>query len=139
MWLRDLIVRDFWLKLFSLAVAVLIRITVSIAIQNEIAMTTNTAAAVSSRTFTNLSVAVVSSASDVHGFKVNPNCVEVVVRGEADVLSRLTEKDVRATVDLTNVESARSLRKRVDVSTPPGVILVRLFPSDVDVVAPSKE
>jgi len=130
MWLRDLIVKDFWLKLFSVAVAVLIWVTVSIAIQQE--------NAVNSRTFSDLPVLVVSSAADVHEFKVQPSRVEVEVRGPPSVLSKLTEKDVRVTVDLTSVESAQHSRKRVDVSTPPGVTLVRVFPADVDVVAPPK-
>lgn len=130
MWLRDFIVKDFWLKLFSLAVAVLIWVTISIAIQQENAG--------NSRTFADLPVLVVSSTADVHEFKVQPGRVEVEVRGPPSVLSKLTEKDVRVTVDLTDVEPAQSPRKRVDVSTPPGVALVRVFPADVGVVAPPK-
>jgi hypothetical protein len=138
MWLRDLIVKDFWLKLFSLAVAVLIRVTVSTAIQQELNLTADTMNAVKPRTFPNLPVLVVSSAADVHEFKVQPGHVEVEVRGPASILSKLTEKDVRVTVELTSVEFAESSRRRVDVSTPPGVTLVRVFPTDVDVLAPPK-
>jgi uncharacterized membrane-anchored protein len=35
MWLRDLIFKDFWLKLFSLALAILIWIVVTVAIRKE--------------------------------------------------------------------------------------------------------
>lgn len=130
MWLRDFIAKDFWLKLFSLAVAVLIWVTVSIAIQQE-----NTG---NVRTFPDLPVLVVSSSADVHEFRAQPDHVEIEVRGPPSVLSKLMEKDMRVTVDLPSVESAQSSRKRVDVSTPPGVTLVRVFPTDVDVLAPAK-
>ena len=62
----------------------------------------------------------------------------VEVRGPPSVLSKLTEKDVRATVELASTEPLQSSRRRVDISTPPGVTLVRVFPTDVDMLAPPK-
>jgi len=138
MWLRDLIVKDFWLKLLSVAVAVLIWVTVSIAIRQELdisAVTTNSA---NGRTFSHLPVLVVSSAADVHEFEVQPSHVEVEVRGSPNVLSMLTDKDVRVTVDLTDVGPAQNVRKRVEVATPPGVMFVRVFPAEVEVSVPPK-
>ncbi len=135
---RDLILKDFWLKLLALAVAVLIHLTVSTAIKRELGLAADTASVAHSRVFPALPVLVVSSAADVHEFRVRPSHVEVEVRGPADVVSRLTEKDVRVIVDLTDIQWTAGLRKRVEVSTPPGVMHVRVWPSEVEVVSPVK-
>jgi len=137
--LRHLIVDDFVLKLFSLALALLFWLTVSFAIQKRgvsppVALTLNTEV----RTFFNLPVVVMSSASDVRNFKVSPNQVEVTVRGEPQTLQNLQSKDIRAIVDLSNIEAAQSLRKRIEVSTPPGVTHVGILPEEVQVIIPSK-
>ena len=137
--LRHLIVDDFMLKLFSLALALLFWLTVSFAIQQRdgapppaLTLTTEV------RTFFNLPVVVMSSASDVRNFRVSPNQVEVTVRGEPRALQNLQSKDIRAIVDLSGIEAAQNLRKRIEVSTPPGVTHVRIFPEEVQVIIPSK-
>jgi hypothetical protein len=122
--MRDLLTKDFGWKLFSLALAVAIWLIVQ-TIRNE-----------STRTFPNLPVLAVSASADVREFKINPGTVEVAVSGRPDVMAALADKEIHATIDLTDIETARDLRKRVDVSTPPGVTVLRVTPSYVDVVVP---
>ena len=137
--LRHLIVDDFGLKLFSLALALLFWLTVSFAIQQRNGSPPEALILASEgRTFFDLPVVVMSSASDVRNFKVSPNQVEVTVRGESRVLQNLQSKDIRAIVDLSGIEAAQNLRKRIEVSTPPGVTHVRIFPEEVQVIIPSK-
>jgi YbbR domain-containing protein len=137
--LRHLIFDDFWLKLFSLALAVLIWITVSLAIQKEVSPVAALALTnPERRTFSNLPVVVMSSASDVRSFKVNPNEVEVTVEGDAKRLQSLQPKDIRVIVDLTGIESARDLTKRIEVSTPAGVTHVLVAPQEVHIIIPPK-
>lgn len=138
MQLKDLVLKDFWLKLLSLTVAVLIHVTVSTAIRQERNLAVDALSIAESRIFPALPVYVVSSAADVHEFKVQPSYVEVEVRGSRAVVSKLTEKDVRVMVDLTDVKWTAGLRKRVEVSTPPGVMHVRVWPSEVEVIMPTK-
>jgi len=138
LFLRDLIFKDFWLKLFSLALAVLIRLTVSLAIEKEVTPIPNLAFQNARRTFFALPISVLSSAQDVHNFKVDPSEVEVMVEGDAQRLERLQAKDIRVIVDLTGIESAADLRKRVDISAPVGVTPVRIAPEQVRVIVPPK-
>jgi hypothetical protein len=138
LFLRDLILKDFWLKLFSLALAVLIRLTVSLAIEKEVTPIPSLAFQNATRTFFNLPVSVLSSAQDVRSFKVDPGEVQVMVEGEAQILERLQGRDIRVMVDLTGIEAATDLLKRIDVSMPAGVKLVRVDPQQVRVVLPSK-
>ncbi len=135
--LRDLIFRDFWLKLFSLALAVLIWVTVSFAQSGE-GRNFFANRAVPEQTYYNIPVLVMSSAADVRSFRVNPSEVEVTVRGETKLLHGLQAKDIRALVDLTDIESARGLHKRIEVTTPPGVTFVQAVPDEVEVIVPPK-
>ncbi len=135
--LRKLIVQDFWLKLFSLMLAVLIWVTVSFVIQRGASPATPLAVVAEMRTFLNLPVGIMSSAADVRNFKVAPQQVEVTVQGDAGVLQKLRSADIRVLVDLTGIEAAADLRKRVEVSTPAGIALVRVTPQEVNIIYPS--
>lgn len=137
--LRNLIFRDFWLKLFSLALAVLIWIIVAPAAErqqsvNPLVLSTT------ERTWTyfNIPVLVVSAASDVRDFKVSPSEVEVTVHGEPDILKQIKATDIKALVDLTGIESASSLRKQIEVTVPGGVTFDSVQPAEVDVIVPPK-
>ena len=134
---RDVITKDAGWKVFSLALAVIIWLTIR-PFSDETNRGGNLLATWSTRSFTNLPVVVMSSASDVGEFRVEPSAVLVTVSGRPEVVAALTEREIHVTVDLTEIESARSLRKRIDVATPPGVTFIRATPSQVDVVVPPK-
>jgi len=126
--LRNLILEDFWLKLFSLALAVLIWLTVTFASQKDVWT--------DKRVFLSIPVTVLSSSEDMRSFKVNPKEVAVTVQGDATTMQNLQSKDLRAIVDLTGVAVARDLRKRVEVSVPAGVTYLRVAPEEVQIIFP---
>jgi len=126
--LRKLVLEDFSLKLFSLALAVLVWLTVTFASQKEVWT--------DKRVFSNLPVIVLAAGEDVHHFRVNPGQVEVTVQGDHKTLQNLQSKDIRPMVDLSGVGVARDLRKRIEVSVPAGVTPLRLAPEEVQVVFP---
>ena len=132
--LRNWFITDLGWKLFSVVLAVAIWLTV-----NKILGEPGNGAvplAGEKVRFDGLPVLVVSAASDVRNFRVNPAIVNVTVRGQHNVMSALQPNQIHVLVDLTDIESARDLRKRVDVSTPPGVTLVSVDPPEVSVVIP---
>jgi YbbR domain-containing protein len=132
--MRDWITKDFGWKLFSLFLAVAIWLTVH-KIYEEPRNASGPAAG-STVTFDNLPVLVVSSASDVRNFRVAPGTVAIKVSGSPEVMADLQANQIHATVDLTDIQSAGDLRRRVDVSTPPGVTLMTVNPNQVDVMVP---
>jgi YbbR domain-containing protein len=136
--LRHLIFRDFWLKLLSLALAILIWLTVSFT-KEGMSVKGIGSNSQSTLTFFNVPVLVMSEASDVHDFKVNPSSVDVTVRGDAKALESLQIHQIRALVDLTGVEMVRGLKKKIEITTPPGFTYVSIAPEEVDVVEPSKK
>jgi hypothetical protein len=137
--LRHLCFDDFLLKLFSLALALLFWMTVSFAIQQKETLPTPALPGSSeARKFFNVPIAVVSSASDVHNYRVEPDQVEVKVQGDAPIIENLQGKDLRALVDLTGIETNRSQRWLITVSAPAGVTLLRVMPQEVQVIPPPK-
>jgi YbbR domain-containing protein len=137
--LRNLVVHDFWLKLFSLGLAFLIWYIVSpAAYKKEASPVAALVNASPEQTFVNVPVLIMSAASDVHDFKVSPNQVTVTVSGDARRLSEIHANDIRALVDLTGVEAARGLRKRIEITTPASITLVRVVPEEVEVIVPGK-
>jgi YbbR domain-containing protein len=137
--LRHLFFHDFWLKLFSLALAVLLWLVVNFAIQKKVspAAPLNLMRA-EQRIFSRLPVVIMSSAEDVRSFRVDPKEVDITVLGEPGVLNTVNPKDIHALVDLTGIEAAHDLRARIEVSTPAGVTYVRVQPEEVQVIFPPR-
>lgn len=132
--LRNLVTRDVGLKVFALALAVLIWTTVHAILEGG--TESPSLGLVTLRTFRDLPVWVVAPAADVRAFRVMPAKVDVTVRGEQEILNQLTPRELRVTVVLTDITMARDLRQRVEVATPPGVTLVRVTPDEVAVIVP---
>lgn len=126
--LRKLLLENFWWKLFSLALAILIWLIVTFASHRE--------AKPIQRTFSHLPVSVLSATDDVHHFQVSPAEVEVTVQGDPRTLQNLQNKHIRPLVDLSGVGVARELRQRIEVSVPVGVMPLRIEPNEVQVVFP---
>lgn len=137
--IHNFVFKDFWLKLFSLALALLIWFTIGIAIDKE--GTQNRPLGllpVEQRTLDELPVVVLSSAEDVRSLQVRPKTVDVTIQGDPKVLRALRPSDIRVLVDLTGIGEAQSLNKRIEVSMPAGITLVQVEPQVVQVIFPSK-
>ena len=131
--LRDLFIKDWGWKLFSLLLAVGIWLTVH---KIEEPKNSEATAAGSPVTYHNLTVSIVSRTADAHLYRAIPNTVSVTVSGPPEVIAVLQANEIRATVDLTENDSVRDLKWRVDVSVPPGVKLVSIDPPRVGVIIP---
>jgi len=139
--LRNLVWRDFWLKLFSLALAILIWLTVSFAINHALSPASAlTGAQQQELTYSNIPLRVFATAADfdARGYEVTPSEVVIRVRGEPKLLQGLQPRDIHALVDLTGLGNVRGLQKRIEVSTPPGVTLVQVVPDQADVLSRPK-
>jgi YbbR domain-containing protein len=132
--MRDWITKDFGWKLFSLFLALAIWLTV-----HKIYEEPGTAAEAmigNTVTFDNLPVLVVSTAADVHDFRVAPTTVKVTVSGPAEVMNKLQADKVHAVVNLTGIRPEQGLHVPVEVSAPAGVALGNIDPPRVAVIFP---
>jgi YbbR domain-containing protein len=132
--MREIFIRDLGWKVFSLLLAVFIWLTVHKIIEEP--KNADASASSSPVTYGNLPVYVVATAADVHRYRVTPNTVSVTVRGAAAAIAVLQANQLRATVDLTDIEAAKDLKRQVEVSAPSGITLVHVEPQKVGVIIP---
>ncbi len=78
--MRDLLTKDLGWKIFSVALAIIIWLTVQ-TIRHEVATGAAPLSATMTRTFEKLPVIVVSAAADVRAVKVNPEFAQITVDG----------------------------------------------------------
>ncbi len=128
--LRDFIVKDFGWKLLSLALAVAIWLTVK--------GFSNDSGTQAERIFTDIPAQIVSGTTDARTFRINPEVVQVTVKGLPDAIKALTEREIHVYVDVSNADSTRNFRKRVEVSTPTRITIVKVEPTEVEVVVPPR-
>jgi YbbR domain-containing protein len=137
--LRDNITRDLGWKLVSLALAVAIWLTINRVSQGP-AKPATPLPAMGMRTFTNLPVLLMAAATDGREVSIAPDTVTITLSGPPAKLSAMTGEEIRVIVDLMGIEAARGLRKRVDVSVPPGMAFLSAEPPQVNVtVVPKRE
>jgi hypothetical protein len=130
---RRLFLKDLPLKVFSLAMALMVYFIVKHV----------TAPGASFRStlprqqvFAGLPVVVMSSAENVMRFRISPKEVKVTVQGDRRLLDELKPTDIRVVVDLTGIESANDLHKHVEVTVPAGLSAVKVEPPEVEAVFP---
>jgi YbbR domain-containing protein len=138
--LRNLILNDFWLKLLSLVLAVLTWLIVyKVFLNKEVSPVTVFANKAVEQSYFNIPVTLILSASDVRPVNIEPGEVRVTVQAEPKALKNLKPSEIRAQVDLTGIESARALSKRIEVILPSGITLTRVVPDQVEVVVPPRK
>jgi hypothetical protein len=135
--MRNWLVEDFGWKIFSLVLAVGIWLTVHRLVLE--AGTPASRAEGSPVTYDNLPVSIVAANADVRDFRLVRPTVKVTVSGSPEVMGDLKANQIHATIDLSDGRgSSPNLRRRVEVSTPPGVALVSVVPQEIGIIEPPK-
>jgi YbbR domain-containing protein len=130
---RNLVAKDFWLKAFSLALAILIWLTVWFSIHGE-SSSSPWLALIGHPPDENIVVVPVHGPSGLtQNFSADPAEVKITLRGDPKVLKSLRTEDIRAQVDLTGIESANGLLRTVEVILPQGVAYTHITPEEVEV------
>jgi hypothetical protein len=121
--LPDLILRNFWLKFFSIAMAALIWLGIHFGIHNELS--------ISQLNINNITVPVAMDAppGDARVFKITPNEVVVFAVGDKAAL----RKGIRVYVDLTRFHSRQSAAEELHADAPPEINVLAISPSTVAV------
>ena len=128
--LRDLILHNFWWKLVSLLVAVIVWSTYYISGGRFLdALTTDDA---TSR-FEGYRPRLLKRQSDIHRYQFSPEEVTVSFSGTREQLDRMTFKDITVYVDVQDYLVGATNLLAVQVRTPPNVKLVSVTPDRLTV------
>lgn len=130
---RNLVFKDFWLKLFSLALAILIWLTVYYIIHGETSNSPLLALIGRPVDETVMTVPVRVPSSGTQSFSVEPSEVHVTLRGDPKLLRNLRSDDVRAQVDVSGVEAADGMLRPIQMVLPPGIAYTHLSHNEVEV------
>jgi hypothetical protein len=128
---RNLVAKDFWLKLFSLALAILIWLTVKFSISGE--NPTSPWLALLGRPPDETILTVPVHTPNARNFAVSPAEVQVTLRGDPTILKTLRPQQIRAEVDTAGIESANGLLRSVEIILPKGIFYTRVEPEEVEV------
>ena len=126
---RDILFRNFGWKLLSLALAIVIWLTVK---------TISAEQGQAEKMYVNLPILIVSGTADVRTFAVEPVFVRVTLKGQPEVINKLNEREIRVLVDITSADVTHQFRQRVDVAIPSGLTVVRIEPAEVQITPPPK-
>ena len=126
--LREFLRRNPWQKLFSLLLATLVWATVrQYASRGGLQVPGPDAP---TRLFANLPVRILTLATSLNTYQVDPGQITVVVRGRASTLSRLRAEDIEVYVNLTDLSETEPVRRPVHVNVA-GVQVVLIAPEEV--------
>lgn len=129
MLLRQIILHNFWLKLFSLMLAILVWFAVEFGMQSGLRVMTNPITNPIQRETLRLRVSVLTQPGDARVFRVLPEYVNVTLEGEAAVLRDfLRKEDISVYVDLNVIRHNEKSAQRIRVQVPDGVVVIEVKP-----------
>ena len=129
MTLRNLILHNFWLKLFSIALATVIWLAIHYSIHDE--MNANQSL---SPEYIRVPVSVRTDPGDKRVFRITPDEVVVTAVGKDPVLFQATQKGIHVNLDLTSFSGKEAASQRLKAEAPPDIIVLEILPSTVEVV-----
>ena len=125
--LRELVTHNPCQKFFSLLLAALIWSTVHFGIGQE---PRGEDPSGNLRSFQNLPITVLTTASDLTRYEVSPTTVQLTLRGDHTLLERVHPAELEVYVNLTEISPVR-IKRRLHVNAPPGLQVVLLQPEEV--------
>jgi YbbR domain-containing protein len=130
---RKIFFHNFWLKLFSLMLALMIWFAV-FSIQDKPKAVPGFGVGDVKKAFDQVPVSVMKSPNDTALYTISPNAVNIVVTGDPAVLAKLTARDVQVFIDLTDSRAGARKNERkqdIQVRLPELVDKIEVSPSYV--------
>jgi AmiR/NasT family two-component response regulator len=125
---RNLILHNFWLKLFSIALATVLWLAIDNSIHNEKSLNQLLTA-----DYIRVQVSVQTAPGDKRVFRITPNEVIVIAVGKDAASFQATRKDVRVNLDLTHFDAQASSTQELKAQAPPGITVLEIIPYTVQI------
>jgi hypothetical protein len=123
--LRALILENFWLKLFSLALATVIWLAIHYSIHDEPNSLTPS--------YILVPVSVKTAPGDKRVFRITPDEVVVTAVGKDPALFEKIQKEIRVNLDLSSFTGTAAISEKLKAAAPPEVLVLQILPTSVQV------
>ncbi len=132
--IRSFIQHNFWLKIFSVTLALLIWFVIHFAIEKNFRIMPHSSGESAQATM-RLPVRVLTQPGDSRALRVEPAEVRVAIAGQPALLRDLSPRDISAFVDLARSRNIKETNQVIRLDLPPGVSAVSIEPRTVNVEA----
>jgi hypothetical protein len=122
--LRSLILHNFWLKLFSIALATVTWLAIHNSIHSDVNL---------SQFYIRVPVTVQTAPGDNRVFHITPEEVVVVAVGKDTASFQAARKAIRVFLDLTHFNARQSIAEELVTVAPPSISVMETRPSTVEV------
>ncbi len=133
--LRDAIAHNFWWKLLSLFLALLIWFNIKAGIRSEIKLERSAGTTETTGTFEELPIKLLNASGHAGQYQIDPEEAAITVRGEVTVLKKLKAQEILVFVNVSDSLDPDAAAGRpaeftrlIQVFTPPGVTVGKIFP-----------
>jgi YbbR domain-containing protein len=124
----QIIQHNFWLKLFSMMLAIVIWFSIKYGIQADINFGQNLVTNPVVEESRAVPIQVLAQAGDSRIFKITPDTVHISCTGESAILRKYRARvDFKAYVDLTEPQKKES-DYEIRIHVPAGITVLRVFP-----------
>jgi hypothetical protein len=127
--LPTFIVRNFWLKFFSVALATVIWLGIHYGIRSEFSISQLNINNLLAQEYVRVPVTIIKSPGDNRVFRITPTDVVVIAVGEKNSLRNAAQKNIRAYVNLANFHFRQSPAEEVHADVPPDINVLDISPS----------
>jgi hypothetical protein len=131
--LINLVLRNFWLKFFSIALATVIWLAIHYGVRNELSIGQLNINSLLAQEYVRVPVTIISTPGDPRLFKITPAEVVVMAVGETAALRKAAEKGIKVNVDLTTFHFRQSAAEEVHADVPTNISVLEISPSTVAV------
>jgi YbbR domain-containing protein len=129
---------NFSLKIFSLALAMLIWYSVKSPTPNQISYPWASLVGTDDRTLTNLPIDLLILPDQAQRFTVSPSTADILIEGPRETINKLTASDIKIYAHIVEVNSPMGSFPLKPI-LPNGVTFLSITPSSVTVESPSKQ
>jgi YbbR domain-containing protein len=133
MWFRNFLQNNFWLKLFSLVLALLIWFSVRFYNKYDIQAPRSPLSRFPTRDFIEVPIQSMKATENTPRCMIEPARVDVTVTGDRSLLKNLSAKDITPFVRISDDQRVGVSSNQVQVYTPPGISLLEVIPAQVRV------
>ena len=133
MTLRRLILHNFWLKVFSIAMGTVIWMSIHYSIEHDFALSEPGPGKLIGREAITVAITIVKQAGDMREFRVTPSAVVLSLQGDERVLLGTERKYIKVFVDLTSFQSRGPSVEDLHPEVPNNVHVIDFTPHTVTV------